>query len=349
MEKGSMKAGEAVDLEVDHERRSAIRANHSATHLLHQALRQVLGDHVAQKGSLVEPDRLRFDFSHNKPMTAEEIRAVEDLANREALANHPVVTRLMGVDEAIEAGALALFGEKYGDEVRVVSMGSSSGGRSYSVELCGGTHVSRTGDIGLIKIVSESGTAAGVRRIEALTAEGARRHLSQQDELLREAADALKAKPAEVAGRIRALMEDRRKLERELAEAKKKLALSGGAAARGEDSGIRDLGPVRMLARTVRGVAPKDLRSLVDDAKRQIGSGVVAIIGVTDEGKAGVVVGVTKDLIKSYNAVDLARAGAEALGGSGGGGRPDMAQAGGPDGSRADAALDAIAERLGAA
>jgi alanyl-tRNA synthetase len=357
MEKGSLKAGETVDLEVDHARRSAIRANHSATHLLHQALRQTLGEHVAQKGSLVEPGRLRFDFSHNKPMTAEEIRVVEDIANREVLVNEPVVTRLMSVDEAIEAGALALFGEKYGEEVRVVSMGSprkkggERGGPSYSVELCGGTHANRTGDIGLIKIISESGTAAGVRRIEALTAEGARRHLSQQDDLLRDVADILKAKPEEAATRVRALLDDRKRLERELADSKKKLALGGGGDGAGQSQagGVRDLGQVRMLARTVHGVAPKDLRSLVDDAKRQIGSGVVVIIGVTDEGKAGIVVGVTEDLTKNYNAVDLVRTGAEALGGAGGGGRSDMAQAGGPDGAKAEAALDAIAERLSAA
>ena len=349
VEKGPFVSGQAVELEVDHSRRTATRANHSATHLLHEALRQVLGDHVAQKGSSVDPARLRFDFSHPMPMTTDEIEQVEDLANAMVLQNSPVDTRLLAVDDAIESGALALFGEKYGDEVRVVRMGEAisgdKAGKAYSVELCGGTHVRRTGDIGLIEVVSESAVAAGVRRIEALTAQGARNYLTTQDDRLRESADLLKTKPADVPARLSALLQERRKLDKDLAEARRQLAMGGnGAAAAGPE--IQDLGSVKLLARTVSGIAPKDLRSLVDDGKRQVGSGIVAIIGVTDEGKAGIVVGVTEDLVKDYDAVDLVRTGAEALGGKGGGGRPDMAQAGGPDGSRAEAAHAAIAARL---
>ncbi|MDX2263683.1 MAG: alanine--tRNA ligase [Hyphomicrobiales bacterium] len=348
-EKGPLKVGDAAELEVDHARRTAIRANHSATHLAHEALRQVLGTHVAQKGSSVDDARLRFDFSHTKPMSAEEIARAEDMANAIILQNAPVVTRLMQVDEAIESGAMALFGEKYGDEVRVVSMGTAlegeKEGRAYSVELCGGTHATRTGDIGLLKIVSETGVSAGVRRIEAVTADAARRHLAEQDARLREIADLLRVKAEDAPARIAALIEERKKLERELAEARKKIALGGNGAARADDA-VRTVGAVKLLARTVHGVAPKDLRGLVDDGKKQIGSGVVAIVGVSDDGKAGIVVGVTADLTNEYSAVDLVRAGAEAIGGAGGGGRPDMAQAGGPDGARADAALEAIAARL---
>ncbi|MGC2341266.1 MAG: alanine--tRNA ligase, partial [Methyloceanibacter sp.] len=347
LEVGTLKVGEVVDLEVDHARRTATRANHSATHLLHEALRETLGTHVAQKGSLVEPGRLRFDFSHPRPMTAAEIAAVEDLANTVVLQNSAVETHLMGPDEAIAKGALALFGEKYGEEVRVVSMGeaaqSEKADHAYSIELCGGTHVRRTGDIGLFKIVGESAVASGVRRIEALTGEGARSYLATQDQRVREAAELLKVGPDEMIERLAAILDERRQLEKQLADAKRELALG---AATYTASAIRDLGPVKLLARTLQDVAPKDLRGLVDDAKRQLGSGVVAIIGVSEEGKAGLVVGVTDDLTGTYNAVDLARAGAEALGGKGGGGRPDLAQAGGPDGARAEAALDAIAARI---
>jgi alanyl-tRNA synthetase len=353
LDKGPLKAGDAVELDVDHDRRTAIRANHSATHLLHEALRQVLGTHVAQKGSLVEPGRLRFDFSHPKPMTADEIQTVEEIANAMILRNEAVTTRLMAIDDAAASGAMALFGEKYGDEVRVVSMGTeyegAKAGKTYSVELCGGTHVARVGDIGLVKIVSEGAVAAGIRRIEALTGSAARHYLSEQDSLLKAAAAALKVKPDELPVRLAALVEEKRRLERELTEARKSLALGGGnGAAQNEAGNVREVGAVKLMARTVRGIAPKDLRGLVDDGKRQIGSGIVAIIGVTDEGKAGIVVGVTDDLTDNYSAVELVRAGAEALGGGGGGGRPDMAQAGGPDGSRAEAALAAIAERLAA-
>jgi alanyl-tRNA synthetase len=360
VEAGNFKQGETVDLEVDHARRLATRANHSATHLLHEALRQVLGPHVAQKGSLVAPDRLRFDFSHQKPMSTQEIAEVEARANAVVLQNASVETRLMALDDALESGAMALFGEKYGDEVRVVSMGEEPGvgpgdqsNKRWSVELCGGTHVKRTGDIGLVKIVGESASAAGVRRIEALTADAARGYLAEQETRLKEAAAALHVRPEDVVARVQALMDERKQLERQLAEAKKQIALGGGGgagASSGEaGGGIKTVGKVKLIARTVQGLNPKDLRGLIDDGKKQVGSGIVAIVGVTEDGKAGLAVGVTDDLTKTWSAVDLVRAGAEALGGKGGGGRPDMAQAGGPDGSRAGAALEAIEARLGAA
>jgi alanyl-tRNA synthetase len=350
-QKGPLKVGDAVELHADVARRTATRANHSATHLLHEALRETLGTHVTQKGSLVDPDKLRFDFSHPKPLSKDELAKVEDLANTVILQDSPVVTRLMDVKEAIDSGAMALFGEKYGEEVRVVTMGEAlendKGSRAFSVELCGGTHVRSTGEIGLVKIVQEGAVAAGVRRIEALTGHAARNYLAGQDEVLREAAGILRVQPAEVPTRVANLLEERKKLERELAEAKKRIALGAGANGQGSaDDGVRQVGSVTMFARTVHGIQPKDLRGLVDDGKRQIKSGVVAIVGVTEEGKAGIVVGVTDDLTAKYNAVDLVRAGAAALGGQGGGGRPDMAQAGGPDGARAEAALNAIAERL---
>ncbi len=345
VEKGPFKVGDAVELEVDHDRRTAIRANHSATHLLHEALRQVLGEHVAQKGSLVDPERLRFDFSHTKAMSDEELQSVERMTNAMVLQNSPVETRLMAVDDAIESGAMALFGEKYGDEVRVVRMGTAlegdKAGKDYSVELCGGTHVKRTGDIGIVKVVAESASASGVRRIEALTADGARSFLSEQDTYIRDVASLLKAKPEDVVGRVSSLLEERKKLERDLAEARRQIAMGGGGSGGASDD-IKTFGDIKLMARAVQGVAPKDLRGLVDEGKKQVGSGIVAIIGVSDEGKAGIVVGVTDDLVKDYSAVDIVRVGAAALGGKGGGGRPDMAQAGGPDGSKADEAVKAI-------
>jgi alanyl-tRNA synthetase len=348
VEKGALNIGDAAELDVDHSARTAIRANHSATHLLHEALRQVLGDHVAQKGSLVEPGRLRFDISHPKPMSREEILAVENLANAIILQNASVETRLMDVDDAREAGALALFGEKYGDEVRVVSMGTAiegdKAGKAYSVELCGGTHARRTGDIGLVKIVSQSAVAAGVRRIEALTGEGAREYLSAQDARAREAAELLKIKPDDLVPRLQQLLEERKKLERAANEARKQLALGGGG--NGADDAVRKIGAINLLTRLLEGVSPKDLRGLVDDGKKQIGTGIVAIVGVSDDGKAGLVVGVTEDVMADYNAVDLVKTGAEVLGGQGGGGRPDMAQAGGPNAGEAQAALDAIEQAV---
>ena len=347
VEEGALKPGLALALEVDGRRRGAIRANHSATHLLHEALRQVLGDHVAQKGSLVAPDRLRFDFSHPKPITPEEIERVEDIANDIVLQNAPVTTRLMAVDDAIASGARALFGEKYGDEVRVVAMGEGGNALGWSVELCGGTHVRRTGDIGIVSVVGESAVGAGVRRIEALTGRAARKAANSNIHIAKAAAAELRVQLDEVPARVAALLDDRKRLERELSDARRKLAMGGGARS-GED-GVRQVGDIKLLARTVSGIEIKDLKSLADDGKKQVGSGVVAIVGVTGEGKAGLVVGVTPDLIARFNAVELVRRGAEALGGMGGGGRPDMAQAGGPDGGKAEAALDAIAAALGGA
>jgi alanyl-tRNA synthetase len=340
VESGTLKLGDALALTVDGERRGAIRANHSATHLLHEALRRVLGDHVAQKGSLVAPERLRFDFSHPKPLDEAELAAVEDIANRMVLRNEPVETRLMAVDDAVTSGARALFGEKYGDEVRVVSMGTDPGnGAPFSVELCGGTHVSRTGDIGIVTVLGESAVGAGVRRIEAMTGTGARHHLNAESRALHAAAAQLKAPVGELEARVAQLVEERRRLERELGDAKRRLAMGGGEAA---EEPVRTAGAVKLLARQVSGIDLKDLKSLADEGKKRIGSGVVAIVAVTEEGRAGLVVGVTDDLADRYDAVALVRRGAEALGGKGGGGRADMAQAGGPDGARAAEALAAI-------
>lgn len=340
---GEIKLGTPAELTVDHARRSTIRANHSATHLLHEALRLVLGDHVAQKGSLVSPERLRFDFSHPKPISEAELAQVEDIANAAVLRNEPVATHLMSVDEAIASGARALFGEKYGDEVRVVSMGTTEAGKAFSVELCGGTHVSRTGDIGIVSIAGESAVAAGVRRLEAVTGTEARRQLNTDARRLRDLASLLKVPAAEAEARLAALVEERRKLDRELTEARKKLAMGGGGSA--EDP-ILEISGAKLLARAVTGVEMKDLKSLADEAKSRVGSGVVAIVGVAEDGKAGVVVGVTEDLTSRFDAVALVRAASEQLGGKGGGGRRDMAQAGGPDGSKAQAALDAVAAAM---
>ncbi|MGY3576584.1 alanine--tRNA ligase [Bradyrhizobium sp. USDA 4504] len=351
VEQGTLGVGTTLQLEVDHTRRSSIRANHSATHLLHEALRQVLGDHIAQRGSLVTPDRLRFDFVHPKQITPEELARIEDIANDVVLENDEVTTRVMGVDDAREAGARALFGEKYGDEVRVVSMGKGArdhgqNALGWSVELCGGTHVRRTGDIGLISVTSEGAVASGVRRIEALTGRHARKHANDTIALAKTAALELRTTIDDVPARIAALMEERKKLERDLSDARKKLAMGGGSASNGAASAVREVGNVKLLARAVEGVETKDLKSLVDDGKKQIGSGVVAIVGVTEDGKAGIVVGVTADLTARFNAVELVRKGSEVLGGKGGGGRPDMAQAGGPDGAKADAALSAIEQAM---
>jgi len=347
VESGALAVGDAVRLSVDGTRRTAVRLNHSATHLLHAALRSVLGSHVAQKGSLVAPDRLRFDFAHPKPVDADEIESVEDQANRVVLQDSPVTTRLVDREEAIQSGAMALFGEKYGDEVRVVSMGTvpdAATERSYSVELCGGTHVARTGEIGLIVLVGESAVAAGVRRIEALTGTAARKHLALQQQRLRAVAMALKTPPEHAAERVAALVAERRQLERDLADARKRLAMGAGPAAgdgRADDA-VRTVGDIKVMARSVDGIAMKDLKSLADEGKRRIGSGIVAIVNVGDDGKAGIVVGVTDDLTARFSAVELVKKGAEALGGKGGGGRPDMAQSGGPDGAKAAAALAAI-------
>ncbi|KAB2669471.1 alanine--tRNA ligase [Ochrobactrum sp. LMG 5442] len=347
--KGTVKTGDAVELKVDSARRTRIRSNHSATHLLHEALRETLGSHVAQKGSLVAPDRLRFDFSHPKPISAEELAKVENLANEIILQNAPVSTRLMAVDDAIAEGAMALFGEKYGDEVRVVSMGTakhgSKEGKAYSVELCGGTHVRQTGDIGLVRIVSEGAVAAGVRRMEALTGEAARLYLEEQDERVKAIAGALKTTPAEALERVNALLDERKKLERELADARKKLALGGGSADGG--SAVEAVNGVNFLGKIVTGVSPRDLKPLADEGKKQVGSGVVLFIGVGEDDKASAVAAVTEDLLGRFSAVDLVRAASAALGGAGGGGRPDMAQAGGPDGAKAADAIAAVKALIG--
>ncbi len=350
IEDGDITEGEALELAIDTDRRQGTRIHHSATHLLHEALRQVLGDHVVQKGSLVEPSRLRFDFAHPKGIEDAEMRKIEDLTNRVVVQNGEVSTRLMSVDEAIEQGAMALFGEKYGDEVRVVAMGTDpgtdGGNRVYSLELCGGTHVARTGDIGLVKVLSEGAVAAGVRRIEAVAGTVARHYLEQQDARVRAAADLLKAPPSDLLDRVGQLLSERRQLERELSDVRRQLAMGGGGADNSDE--VRQVGDIKYLARAIPGLPSKELRGVVDDGKSKIGSGVVAIIGINDEGRAGIAVGVTEDLVDKFSAVDLVRAGATALGGKGGGGRPDLAQAGGPDGSKADDALNAIEQALNA-
>ena len=347
LSRGELALGDIVEMKVDKILRDATRANHSATHLLHEALRRVLGDHVTQKGSMVGPERLRFDFSHPKPMTADEIAEVEAIVNRIVRQNGEVSTRLMTPEEAIEAGALALFGEKYGDEVRVLAMGidDTKPNGAYSVELCGGTHVRRLGDIAIFKIVSESAVASGIRRIEALTGEGARRYLVEQERTLKEAAGALRIAPEDLPSRIVSLVEERKRLERELAQAKKKLAMGGGDAGGSTETPVEDLGGVKLLARKLEGVNPKDLRGLIDEGKKTIGSGVVVYVAISEDGKGAIAVGVTEDLTSRFNAVDLVKAGAVAMGGKGGG--PDMAQAGGPEAAKADQALEAVRAAAG--
>jgi alanyl-tRNA synthetase len=343
VESGEIRIGDPLHLVVDGERRNAIRANHSATHLLHAALRERLGTHVAQKGSLVAADRLRFDFSQPTAIAPESLSDVEADVNAYIRQNDTVSTRLMTPDEAIEEGAMALFGEKYGDEVRVVSMGRAPEGKTYSLELCGGTHVGATGDIGLFKLVSEGAVSSGVRRVEALTGEAARAYLAGRDEKLREAAAVLKSSPDEVPARVAVLVEERRRLERELADAKKALALGSGAGA--APAGPEQVAGVNFVGQAVEGLDPKGLRGAVDETKQRIGSGVAAIVAV-NEGRASIAVGVTDDLTSRFNAVDLLRKAVEALGGQGGGGRPDMAQGGGPDGGAAEAALAAIRDAM---
>jgi alanyl-tRNA synthetase len=341
--KGELSVGETVHQKVDSERRDRIRSNHSATHLLHAALRKHLGSHVTQKGSLVAPDYFRFDFSHPKAMSREEIEAVEAQVNALIRSNEPVTTKLMTPDEAIAAGAMALFGEKYGDEVRVLSMGRLEDA-DFSVELCGGTHVRSLGDIQLLKIVGESAVSSGVRRIEALTGEAARIWLTGREGKLREAAAALKSSPDEVPSRIASLIDERKRLERELAEARKALAMGGGSAqASGPEP--EQVNGRNFLGQIVEGLDPKDLRGAVDEMKRRLGSGIGALIALND-GRASVAVGVTGDLTTQINAVELVKAAVAALGGQGGGGRPDMAQGGGPDGSRAGDALEAVKGEL---
>ena len=347
--RGALKVGDAVELRIDGVRRRKLRANHSVTHLLHQALRRRLGEHVTQKGSLVAPDRMRFDFSHPRPLNEEDVEVIEAEVNGKIRENAEVKTGLMTPDAAVTAGALALFGEKYGDEVRVVSMGDADGpeaasARAFSVELCGGTHVRRTGDIGLFKIVGESAVAAGVRRIEVLTGAAAEQQVAHEEALLRKAASELKVTPEELPARVGNLVEERRKLERELSDLRRKLASGGGAA---QPQAAKDLGGIKFMGRVIDDLPAKELKSLADDMKKSIGSGVVALVA-RENGKASIVVGVTDDLTKRLSAVDFVRAGAEALGGKGGGGRPDMAQAGGPDGARAEAAIAAVEKAVAA-
>ena len=340
---GPIAVGDTVRLDVDGRIRAEHRRAHSATHLLHAALRKRLGSHVTQKGSFVGRDYLRFDFSHPKALTREEIAAVEADVNAQVLDNHAVSTTLMTPDDAIAAGAMALFGEKYGEEVRVLSMGGGDDGAHFSVELCGGTHVSATGDIGLAKIVSESAVASGVRRIEARTGTAARDYLNDQERLLFTAAGTLKVRPDELPQRLAALVEERRKLERELADAKRALALAGPAT--GNAAGPEQVNGIAFQGQVLAGLDPKALRGLIDEAKAAMGSGIAVLIAVND-GRASVAVGVTADLTATHSAVDLVRVAAAALGGQGGGGRPDMAQAGGPDGDKAAEALAAVKAAL---
>jgi alanyl-tRNA synthetase len=344
--KGAIAPGDKASLDIDHGRRARIRSNHSATHLLHAALRRVLGPHVTQKGSLVEEDRLRFDFSHGQAVTPAEIEKIEDEVNAVVRQNAASRTQEMAPDEAIAAGALALFGEKYGDRVRVLAMGEplEGGGKSYSVELCGGTHVARTGDIAVFAVLSESGVAAGIRRIEATTGAAALAHFKAQAALARAIATNLKAPLAETPERVAALAQEKRKLETELADARKRLALAGGGGG-AAPVGPEDVAGVKLLARVLDGVPAKDLRGLVDEGKTQLGSGVVAYIGV-DQGKAALAIGVTDDLKAKISAVDLVKAGVAAVGGQGGGGRPDMAQGGGPEAGKAQDAVEAVRAAL---
>ena len=341
LEAGTLKVGDTVQLTVDAARRDRIRANHSATHLVHAALRNRLGGHVTQKGSLVAEDRFRFDFSHPKALSAEEIADVEADVNAQIRGNEAVTTRLMTPDDAVAAGALALFGEKYGDEVRVLSMGAADD-HSYSVELCGGTHVRALGDIALFKIISESAVSSGVRRIEALTGDAARVWLNGRDEALKAAAAALKTSPDDVPVRVAQLAEALKKAERELADAKKALAMGGGGGAAAGPA-VEQVGDTAFLAQVVEGLDPKDLRGTVDGLKKQVGSGVAMLVAVND-GRASVAVGVTEGV--AHNAVDLVKAAVAALGGQGGGGRPDMAQGGGPDGGAANDAVAAVKAAL---
>ncbi|GAN00017.1 alanyl-tRNA synthetase [alpha proteobacterium U9-1i] len=345
--KGNVKVGDKATLEIDHTRRAQIRSNHSATHLLHAALRNVLGPHVTQKGSLVEADYFRFDFSHGQALSADEIGRVEDQVNAVIRQNAEGVIKEMAPAQAIEEGALALFGEKYGDSVRVLRLGDAldANGKAYSVELCGGTHVKRTGDIAVFQVLSESGVAAGIRRIEGATGAAALAHLKAQAALAKAVSANLKAPLELLPERVAQLQDERRKLERELSETKKKLALAGGGGGAAAPAGPEQIKGVAVLARVLEGVPAKDLRGLVDEGKKSLGSGVVAYVGV-DDGKAALAIGVTDDLKGKVSAVDLVKAGVAAVGGQGGGGRPDMAQGGGPNGASAPEALAAIRAAL---
>ncbi len=351
VESGEIAVGEGARLEVDHARRSAIRAHHSATHLLHEALRETLGEHVAQRGSLNAPDRLRFDFSHTRALTDEEMRRIEREVNEYIRQNTPVETRIMTPDEAREIGAQALFGEKYGDEVRVVSMGRKANSgkgldrETYSIELCGGTHVQRTGDIGMFVLLGDSASSAGVRRVEALTGEAALRHIDETRRLLGAAANAAKAPAGELPERVQALQEERRALSGEVERLRRELALGGGGGAGGAGAEAEAVNGIPFLAQVLEGVSGKDLPALIDAQKERLGSGVILLIA-DQGGKAAVAAGVTADLAERVSAVDIVRAAVAALGGKGGGGRPDMARGGGADFARAGEAIDAAKKIL---
>lgn len=341
---GKFEQDDVVHMVVDHKARSATRANHSATHLLHEALRTILGNHVSQKGSLVGPDKLRFDFSHSKPLTTQELFKIEEIVNERVALNAEVITHLLTPEQAIQKGALALFGEKYGDEVRVVAMGGANlkdPHKDFSLELCGGTHVIRTGDIGLFKIVSESAVAAGVRRIEAITGQGLLAHVREQEDVITNLAELLKATPKNMVERVQKLQDDRKRLERELVLARQ-ASLIGNASQSNEN---RKIGNISYVGQILTNVPAKDLKPMVDQFKQKLGSGFIVLASI-QEGQASIVVGVTKDLCDRFNAVDYVKIAAEILGGTGGGGRPDMAQAGGPNGHKADLALKTIEEKL---
>jgi alanyl-tRNA synthetase len=342
---GALKPGDRVRLAVDADRRAATRSNHSATHLLHAALRSVLGAHVTQKGQMVDGERIRFDFSHGQPVTSDEIDRIEAEVNAVVRQNLPAETELMDQKKAMAAGAMALFGEKYGDTVRVLTLGRAlTGEGAYSVELCGGTHVARTGDIALFKIVQEQGVAAGVRRIEALTGEAARRYLLDQAAVSKGLADQFKVPVSEVPARIATLEAQRRQLEKELGDAKRQLAMGGGAGG-SAPAGPEDIGGVKVLARVMDGVGGKDLRPIAEEFKKQLPDGVIALVG-SAEGKAAVTVAVTGSAQSKFNAVELAKVAVVAMGGQGAGGRPDFAQGGAPDGAKATDGLGAIKAAL---
>ena len=344
IENGMLATGTEVKMMIDVARRTRLRANHSATHLLHEALRHVLGDHVAQKGSMVAPDRLRFDFSHQKAVSADELAEVQAIVNTRIRMNNEVSTRIMTPDAAIELGALALFGEKYGDEVRVVQMGGPAevaGRGAWSVELCGGTHVRRTGDISLLKIVSESAVAGGVRRIEAVTQAGALEWIESREKILSNAADILKVSPEKLAERVSKLLEDAKKAERDVTSLRRKVAAGGGSS----DAGNQMVNGVNFVGRLLEDTPARELKSMADELKTGLENAVICLVA-TDDGKASIVVALTADLASTRNAVDLVRVGSAALGGGGGGGRPDMAQAGGPNADSAAAALAAVSAAI---
>jgi alanyl-tRNA synthetase len=341
VEGGIISVGDEASFEIDVENRNQIRANHSVTHLLHAALREVLGEHVSQKGSLVSSDRLRFDLSHPKQITQKEIKKIEKIVNYHIRKNAFVDTQIMSPDEAIQAGAMALFGEKYGDEVRVVSMGFDDD--NFTIELCGGTHVKRTGDIGFFKIISEGAVSSGVRRIEALTGRCAEKYIQEKQDILHDLSEELRVSPNDVLQRVKSIIADRKKLEKQLVETRKKLA-SGGSA-KGSSTEVEKVKNISFSGKFIEGMPPKDLKGTADEIKKQIGSGVVALV-TSNGGKATLVVGVTDDIKDKINAVDLVKAGSQAVGGKGGGGRPDMAQAGGPNGEKGNEAIKAIKDKL---